>query len=405
LLILKANHYKYLKDLSYLKTYIIDSKNPKEIDDAISLELENNVKRIWVHISYPVKFFNYNSEINLQAKSKSSSLYLIDKYISMLPENILRKSNLKRNKISETLSACIELNENGSVKDYKVQEAIIKPNYEFTYDDVNELLELEPKEEYELLILNKLLKKSYFYRKNQGAIRFNNSYSKILYRNNKIYFEEIDITEAHNLVSEAMILMGNVVSDYLLKNNIPAPYRSQKINCDAKNILEKNSNSPVKYIILKQFIGKSIISTKSNLHETLGLTSYVQATSPLRRYLDLLVQRQIYLNINNKEILDEDTINEEIEFIKFKNIENNNIIKENKLFYLKLFFNYDCNKLHKIIFIRWINHKKNIALVFFTDYLLELLIYLYISIDTFPNKIYKIKYYNKENGNLLGFIN
>ena len=394
-----------MKDLTYLKTFIIDSKNPIEIDDAISLEINNNVKNIWVHLSYPSKLFDFNSEIDINAKKRSSSLYLIDKCVSMLPKDIIEQSNLKKNKLSETLSACIELNEDGSVKKYKILETLIKPNYEFTYEDTNEILELEPKEEYELILLNKLLKKSFDYRKNKGAITFNNTYSKIIYNKNSISFETIEITDAHKLVSEAMILMGNVTSNYLIKNNIPAPFRSQKINCDSKNILERNFNSPVKYIILKQFIGKSFISLKSDTHETLGLESYVQTTSPLRRYLDLLVQRQLYFSLNNMNTLSEEIVNKEIELSNIKQKENNNIIKEDKLFYLKLYFNHRKNILYKIIFIRWINHKKNIALVFFTTYNLELLIKLYISVDTFPNKIYKIKYNSNQNSNLLEFIN
>ena len=394
-----------MKDLTNLKTFIIDSKNPIEIDDAISLEIDNNIKNIWIHVSYPSKIFEFNSELDINAKKRSSSLYLIDKCISMLPKNIIEQSNLKKNKVSETLSGCIELNENGSIKKYKILETLIKPNYEFTYEDTNEILELEPKEEYELILLNKLLKKSYNFRKEKGSLTFNTSYSKILNNNNSISFETIEITQAHKLVSEAMILMGNITSDFLRKNNIPAPFRSQKINCDSTNILERYFNSPVKYIILKQFIGKSFISLKSDIHETLGLDSYVQSTSPLRRYLDLLVQRQIYLYINNKTILSEEIVNKEIELSNIKQKENNNIIKEDKLFHLKLYFNNKKNILYKIIFIRWINHKKNIALVFFTAYNLELLIKLYISVDTFPNKIYKIKYNCNQNCNLLEFIN
>ena len=394
-----------MKDLTDLKTFIIDSKNPNEIDDAISLEIKNDKKYIWIHVSYPCKLFEFDSEIDIKAKKISSSLYLIDKSISMLPKDIIKQSNLKKNKVSETLSACIELNENGSIKKYEILETLIKPNYEFTYEDTNEILDLEPKEEYELILLNKLLKKSFNYRKKKGAITFNNNYSKILYNNESISFETIEITQAHKLVSEAMILMGNITGDYLRKNNIPAPFRSQKINCDSQNILERNINSPVKYIILKQFIGKSLVSLKPDIHETLGLESYVQATSPLRRYLDLIVQRQLQLSINNREILSEEIINKEIELSKTKQKENNNIIKDNKLFYLKLYFGNKENILYKVIFIRWINHKKNIALVFFTAYNLELLIKLFISIDTFPNKIYKIKYNYNQNSNLLEFIN
>ena len=394
-----------MKDLTNLKTFIIDTKNPIEIDDAISLEIKNNVKNIWIHVSYPAKLFDFNSDIDIKAKNRSSSLYLIDECISMLPSNIIEQSNLKKNKLSETLSACIELNEDGSIKKYKILETLIKPNYEFTYEDTNEILELEPKEEYELILLKNLLKKSYEYRKKRGAIAFNTAYSKISCINNSISMEIIEITQAHKLVSEAMILMGYITSDFLRKNNIPAPFRTQKINCDSKNILERNYTSPVKYIILKQFIGKSYISLKSDIHETLGLDSYVQTTSPLRRYLDLLIQRQLYLFINKKKILSEEIVSKEIELSSIKRKENNNIIKENKLIYLKLYFNNKKNTLYKIIFIRWINHKKNIALVFFTSYNLELLIKLHIAIDTFPNKIYKIKYNCNQDSNLLEFIN
>ena len=84
-----------------------------QIDDAISIEFVENSTYIWVHLSYPVKLFKFNSEIDLEARNKSSSLYLIDNYRPMLPLNIIDEANLKRNKVSESLSARIELNENG----------------------------------------------------------------------------------------------------------------------------------------------------------------------------------------------------------------------------------------------------------------------------------------------------
>ena len=116
-----------MKDLTNLKTFIIDSENPNEIDDAVSLEIgENNVKYIWVHISYPCKLFEYDSDEDIKARGNCSSIYLIDKYIPMLSKEIIDKANLKQNKLSETISACIEINENGSIKGYELTEAIIK---------------------------------------------------------------------------------------------------------------------------------------------------------------------------------------------------------------------------------------------------------------------------------------
>ena len=197
--------------------------------------------------------------------------------------------------------------------------------------------------------------------------------------------------------------MGYVTSLYLFENNIAAPYRTHKINCDANEILEKYKDSDIKYSILKQYMGKSFITTKANKHESLGLLKYTQCTSPLRRYLDLIVQRQVFNNINNIESLSQNKINELIDITKIKQLENNNIYKNDKLKYLNIFFKNEIKTSHKIIFIKWINNKKSIALVYFPEYSLELLIVLFISVETYTNKIYKVKY-NLSNSNLLEFI-
>ena len=169
-----------MKDLTNLKTYIIDSEDPHEVDDAFSLEIkEGNIKNLWIHISNPCKLFLHNSNIDLDARRKNSSLYLIDQYVPMLPAEILNKANLAQNKVSETISAAIEFNEDGSIHNYEIIEAIIKPKYQLTYEDANEILELEPKEEIALVEIKKLLDKSIAFRKKQGAIIFESPNTKI----------------------------------------------------------------------------------------------------------------------------------------------------------------------------------------------------------------------------------
>jgi len=395
-----------LKDLTYLKTYIIDTKNPKEIDDAISLEIDDSGRvYIWTHISCPVMLFDFNSDVEKKAMHYCSSLYLINKYIPMIETEITKKANLEQNKVSATLSTRMELSEDGSLMNYKILESKIKPNYELTFEEANELLDLQPKEEYELAKLMDILMKSSEYRKKNGAISFDMQYSKIeISDNDNVVLKKIETTNAHRLISEAMILTGYVYSDYLIKHNIPAPFRTQKVNCDTKEILDRNSNSLVKYSILKQYIGKSYITTKPNAHETLGLKSYVQGTSPLRRYLDLIVQRQIYSKLNNLSLISEQEISGIIEICNKKQQEVNSIIKENKMRYLRIFFDNN-EKIQKIIFIRWINKKRSIALVYFPEYYLESLILLYTSIDFYINKTYKVKYNKNETSSLLEFIN
>ena len=130
---------------------------------------------------------------------------------------------------------------------------------------------------------------------------------------------------------------------------------------------------------------------------------YVQCTSPLRRYLDLIIQRQVYNKINNYEHLSINSVSKIIDYSKNRQTENNNIFKNDKIKYLTLFFKNENKPFFKIIFVKWINHKRNIALVYFPDYSLEILITLFVSIEIYSNKTYKIKY-SINDSNLLEFI-
>ena len=130
---------------------------------------------------------------------------------------------------------------------------------------------------------------------------------------------------------------------------------------------------------------------------------YVQCTSPLRRYLDLIIQRQVYNKINNYKLLSINSVSKIIDYSKNRQTENNNIFKNDKFKYLTLFFKNEKKPLYKIILVKWINHKRNIALVYFPDYSLEILITLFVSIEIYSNKIYKVKYI-KSDSNLLEFI-
>ena len=93
-------------DLTNLKTYIIDSEDPHEVDDAISLEIkEGNIRTLWIHISNPCSLFLLDSTTDSDARMKNSSIYLTEQYVPMLPEEIINKANLQQNKVSNTLSA------------------------------------------------------------------------------------------------------------------------------------------------------------------------------------------------------------------------------------------------------------------------------------------------------------
>jgi len=214
---------------------------------------------------------------------------------------------------------------------------------------------------------------------------------------------KLEKTISQIIVAESMILMGYVTSLFIDKYNLAAPFRIQKLNCNPSEIINRYINSDIKYIILKQYMGRSYITIKPGIHESLGLKMYLQCTSPLRRYLDLIIQRQAYNKINNYEVLSKDLVSKIIDYSKNRQSENNNIFKKDKFKYLKLFFKNEKNPYYKIIFVKWINNKKNIALVYFPDYSIEILITLFVSIVLYSNIIYKVKYIINDS-NLLEFI-
>ncbi|MDC3027475.1 ribonuclease catalytic domain-containing protein, partial [bacterium] len=248
-----------------------------------------------------------------------------------------------------------------------------------------------------------LLEKSTKYRKKKGAIIFESPNSKIKLYKDKVILNKLEKTISQIIVAESMILMGYVTSLFINKYNLAAAFRIQKLNCNPSEILNRYENSDIKYIILKQYMGRSYITIKPGIHESLGLKMYVQCTSPLRRYLDLIIQRQVYNKINNYELLSIDSVSKIIDYSKNRQTENNNIIKNDKLKYLTLFFKNENKSFYKIIFVKWINNKRNIALVYFPDYSLEILITLFVSIEIYSNKIYKVKYV-KNNSDILEFI-
>ena len=94
-------------------------------------------------------------------------------------------------------------------------------------------------------------------------------------------------------------------------------------------------------------MGRSYITTKPGFHQSLGLKMYVQCTSPLRRYLDLIIQRQVYNKINNYQVLSINSVSKIIDYSKNRQSENNNIVKNDKIKYLTLFL-----RMKKKLFIK-----------------------------------------------------
>lgn len=137
--------FKNRLDLRKLNIFTIDGEESKDLDDAISIEkLENGNYKLGVHIADVAHYVKEGSRIDEEALKRGTSIYLVDRVIPMIVEDISNGvCSLNPNEDKLTLSVIMELDLNGNVVDYEIKESIINSKLRTSYNDVSDILEKE----------------------------------------------------------------------------------------------------------------------------------------------------------------------------------------------------------------------------------------------------------------------
>ncbi|MBF2008891.1 MAG: VacB/RNase II family 3'-5' exoribonuclease [Chlorogloeopsis fritschii C42_A2020_084] len=283
-------------DLTHLKVYTIDDESTTEIDDGLSWELLPDAReRLWVHIADPTRWLIPEDELDLEARKRGSTVYLPTGMIPMFPEVLATgPMSLVQGKICYALSFGIILDASGGVEDYSIHASIIKPTYRLTYEDVDEMLELDVQAEPEIAAIAKLANKRKSWRYNQGAISINMPEAMIKVKDDDINIYVLDDSPSRQLVAEMMIVAGEVAARYGRAHNIPLPFRGQpQPELPREEELLQLPAGFVRACAMRRCMPKSEMSITPMRHAGLGLDTYTQATSPIRRYSDLLTHFQL----------------------------------------------------------------------------------------------------------------
>ncbi|MEA5509838.1 ribonuclease R family protein [Crocosphaera sp. UHCC 0190] len=284
-------------DLTHLKVYTIDDESTEEIDDGLSVEfLDGDRVKLWVHIADPTRFLTPGDELDLEARRRSTTLYLPTGMISMFPTELATgPMSLRQGKICPSLSFGIILDEKGAAQDYSIHASLIKPTYRLTYHDVDEMLQLGITAESELAVLASAAKQRHQWRQSQGSITIKMPEAVIKVKSeDEIIIELVDNSISRQLVAEMMILAGEVAGRYCQEHNIPVPFRGQpQPELPSDEELLVLPAGPVRACALRRCMPRSEIGTLPNRHASLGLNTYTQVTSPIRRYTDLLTHFQL----------------------------------------------------------------------------------------------------------------
>lgn len=289
------------EDLTGLPILSIDDASTQDIDDALSAERIPGGYRIGVHIADVAALIPRDSALDLAARERMSSLYFPDRHIPMLPSTLSKgHCALLEGERRCALSFLFSLSEDFELVETRIVPSVIVNRARLSYDEANHLLGTIEKPYADILqILNQAVDVFYQRRIDQGAVELERSV--VLFKVDeqkriRIMLRDTS-TRSEHIVSELMILTNRTAAAYLSERGIPAIYRTQT-EPDFGEVEQAIHDAVWRFLILRRMKPLEL-SLKSRPHATLGVDTYCQITSPIRRYVDLVLQRQLRSGITD----------------------------------------------------------------------------------------------------------
>ncbi len=329
-------------DLRDLSLVTIDGEDAKDFDDAVYAEYIPKKKewRVLVAIADVSYYVTLNSALDKEAKIRGNSVYLPNFVIPMLPEELSNdKCSLIPNEDRLCLTVEIILDEKGKKKSHSFFRSVINSKKRLTYQQVEDVI--NKKITYDIFdnkiievinSLNEVYLILEILKKKRGALNLELSERKIMFNDLgwPTQIKKVYGLTSNKIIEELMILANVSAAEEIIKFNYPGIYRIHEppspekyrnlidiIGKPLANILRgkvphpllmnkilENSKETADYDMINQSILRSQSQAKyhneNKSHFGLALKKYVHFTSPIRRYSDLIIHRQIIEIINNK---------------------------------------------------------------------------------------------------------
>ena len=333
--------YSNRKDLTKLPIITIDGADAKDLDDAVYVEkLENGNYKLIVAIADVSHYVKKDMVLDLEARHRGNSVYLVDRVLPMFPKEIsngICSLNEKEEKL--TFSCEMEIDLKGDVVNYEVYKSVIKSVHRMTYKDVNAILDgdkgliNEYSDIYEMLKqmleLSKILRAKKFTR---GSIDFELPELKVILDEDNNKVEKVllrDRGEGEKIIEDFMIAANETVAERIYWLELASIYRThekpdrEKIvvlneilakfgykipNFDNlhpkqfQEIIERSKDKETSMLVHKTILRalKQARYTVEDIgHFGLSSSHYTHFTSPIRRYADLMVHRVLFSSIDN----------------------------------------------------------------------------------------------------------
>lgn len=326
---LRPEDYKNRHDLRNLLTFTIDPETARDFDDAISLEKISGGWKLFVHIADVAHFVPRGSVIDREALHRGNSIYLVDRVVMMLPTELTTRIcslNPHTDRLAHTVE--IFLDENAEMTGAESFRSIIHSDARLTYEQVQALFDGDeytgvPSAVAEAIkTLRPLARKIRARRFAAGALEINTPQIKcLLDKDGKVAsIKKGEAKEAYQLIEECMLLANVAVARKLKEAEKPAIHRIHEepdedmwaqmgaelqalgiptvplTRGDINKIMEQIENSPIEYtasLAVLRNLKRAGYSAEPKGHFGLAFDDYVHFTSPIRRYPDLVIHRQL----------------------------------------------------------------------------------------------------------------
>ncbi len=279
------------EDLTDLTAFTIDGPLTRDFDDALSLEPLEGGYRLGVHVTDLTPFIQIDGHLDREASTRASSIYLPATQIPMFPATLSSNAlSLVKGLDRLAVSLLADFDGEWNLKDYRFVLSMVRIQEQLTYDQVNALRSEEP-------VFSALYKLTQALRQKRVAA------GALVIPLPEIHFEfegnsDVQIrlveqdTPARTIVSECMILYNWLAAKFAADTELPILYRSQE--SPQERLFIDKSNYTYYVFQQRRKLHPLLIDTTFQPHSGLGVDVYTNATSPLRRYLDLVMQRQIH---------------------------------------------------------------------------------------------------------------
>ena len=287
------------RDLTHLPAFAIDDEGNQDPDDALSWD----DGKLWVHVADVAALVPPDSLLDLEARARGATLYLPEGAVTMLPPPLTHQLGLGLTAPSPALSFCLEVDANGDVTLLEITPSWVNVT-RLSYGVVNGRLHLPPFNQ-----LHEIAQRAETRRLANGAIQIDLPEIRVrVDEDSQVIIRPLPRLASQDVVREAMLLAGEAVARFAFAHNIPLPYTIQDPPAEPL----PPATSPSEFFARRRLMSPSRPSTTPGAHAGLGLSFYAQVTSPLRRYLDLVIHQQLRAYVAGDNLLDAADIMERV---------------------------------------------------------------------------------------------